>query len=502
MMAALEEDIGEIGTMKAIGFNFKDIRSQYLTKYRILAFIGVGIGTTLAMLMSRSLTGHIRMTFGEIKFSWMTVGLSLIASLCVYGLVLFYCRRVLKKIKNVSVYDALVSGKGFEKQSRASKDGLHRSKKCHINWVMSLREVFYRFKQWVVVFIIVWMIGFMIIVPINLTNTFNSPTFITYMGSSLEDIFIEIENGENLLENRNKVVDFLAQEASVTSYFEIKSVNVQVDNQRYNLHIDSGHAAGKDLQYLSGYAPEGGYEIALSYLNAQLLEKNTGDSIFLTFNNETFEFDISGIYQDVTSGGYTAKSQFNFEGIEVNKFAFLVNVVVPSESKKIAMEWSNTLNQGISVQPMDAFINQTLGGVVKQLQLIVIIIAVLGIGIAGLITVLFLKLRLAKDSSQIAILNAIGFSEREIKQQYMIKTGAITSAGVLFSIVTTQLLGNTVINFALSFTGLGIKRVDLVPNLWIQYFVWPTILLMIILSVAWTTLKMVKKYHIMSLIKE
>ena len=505
MMAALEEDIGEIGTMKAIGFNFKDIRGQYLTKYRILAVIGVSIGTTLAMLMSRSLNGHIQMTFGEIKFSWMTMALSLIASFCVYGLVLFYCRRVLKKIKNVSVYDALVSGKGFEKKAKASRDGLHRWKKWHVNWLMSLREVRYRFKDWMVVFIIVWLIGFMIIVPINLTHTFKAPSFITYMGSSLEDIYIEIESSERLLENRDKVADFLAKEASIVNYFELKSVNVKAaskEGQLYNLHIDSGHAAGVGLRYLSGLAPAGENEIAISFLNAQLLEKEAGDSIDLTFNNEIVAFNISGVYQDVTSGGYTSKSQFDFEGVKADKFAYLVNVETPSESKTIATEWSKILNQGISIQPMDAFINQTLGGVVNQLQLIVIIIALLGMGIAGLITVLFLKLRLAKDASQIAILNAIGFSVRDIRHQYMIKIGAITLAGVLMGLVTTQVFANTVINFALSFAGLGIKRVDLVPNLWIQYFVCPVMLLMIILAVAWATLENIKKYHIMSLIKE
>ena len=267
MMAALEEDIGEIGAMKAIGFNFRDIRSHYLVKYRMLAIIGVGIGTPLAMFLSQYLTGHIQVTFGEIQFSWMTIVLSLIASICVYGLVLFYCRRVLKKIKRLTVYDALVSGKGFEKKSKASRDGLYRTHKADMNWTISLREVFYKFKDWIVVFTIVWMIGFMMIVPLNLMNTFNAPDFITYMGSSLEDIFIEIESGEQLLSNREKVVDFLSNEDSITSFYERKSVSISTllsDNKKYNIHVDSGRDAGKDLKYLSGTEPIGEREIAIS----------------------------------------------------------------------------------------------------------------------------------------------------------------------------------------------------------------------------------------------
>jgi putative ABC transport system permease protein len=33
-MAALEEEIVEIGTMKAIGMSYRDIRNLYLTKYK------------------------------------------------------------------------------------------------------------------------------------------------------------------------------------------------------------------------------------------------------------------------------------------------------------------------------------------------------------------------------------------------------------------------------------------------------------------------------------
>ena len=38
----------------------------------------------------------------------------------------------------------------------------------------------------------------MIMILVNLLNTFEAPEFITYMGSSLEDILIEIDNGEKL----------------------------------------------------------------------------------------------------------------------------------------------------------------------------------------------------------------------------------------------------------------------------------------------------------------
>lgn len=61
---------------------------------------------------------------------------------------------------------------------------------------MPLREIFFRFKSWIIVFSISLISVFMILVPVRLINTINSEEFVTYMGCSVEDIMIEVKNGE------------------------------------------------------------------------------------------------------------------------------------------------------------------------------------------------------------------------------------------------------------------------------------------------------------------
>ena len=74
--------------------------------------------------------------------SILAVVLSLTAGLLVFMLINFYCKRILKKIKTVTVVDALVTGKGFGNKG-GIKDGLYKSKKLSVNWLMGIREVFY-----------------------------------------------------------------------------------------------------------------------------------------------------------------------------------------------------------------------------------------------------------------------------------------------------------------------------------------------------------------------
>jgi len=505
IMTALEEDLGEIGTMKAIGFPFHEIRVLYLQKYRVLALAGVITGYALAFLIGGIFSNHIRTTFGNTEMPALAMALSLAVAGLVFLLIDHYCKKVLKRIKRITVVDALVRGIRSDKGKGGVRDGLHRSRKLPVNWLMGIREVFHQFRNWAVVFTVVFIAVMMILVPVNLLNTFEAPEFITYMGSSLEDILIEVENGENLEVGYAKAKQILEQDGAVERYHEYRRVRARTANREgtlLNLHIDCGDNAGNELQYLSGRAPERENEIALSYLNAMETGKDAGDALILLFNGSVKEFVISGIYQDVTSGGYTAKSKYNFPGLASVKYTFSVDLIDPDIAEEKAAEWSALLGAGVTADPMEEFIGQTLGGVVKQLQTIVSATVMIGAFLAMLITVLFLKLRLARDMQEIAVLKAIGFSEKDVRKQYLIKAGCVSAVGILAWIFLTGVLGGRIVNGALSFAGLGIRRVELIADPVIGYIVCPLLLLALILFATRVVAGAIKKYDITSMINE
>lgn len=502
--AALEEEIYEIGTMKAIGLSFIDIRNIYLTKYRILAIIGVVIGYILAILFSGIFSNHISETFGGTSLSLLSMILSLLVGLLVYILIIHYCKKMLKNMKNITVVDALVNGNGFNKNYRKVKDGLYKSKLA-INWALGAHEVFNNFRSYFIIFAVVLIAVIMILIPINLMNTMEAPEFVTYMGSSLEDILIEVESGENLENNYIKAKEVLEKDEDIENYYEYSRVKVQttnVEGQLTNINIDKGNYSGKDLQYLRGMAPEEKNHIALSYSNAEKVGKDVGDKIMLSFNNKKLEFEIFGIYQDVTDGGYTAKSIYDFPGASPEKYTFSVNLKDNSNVEDKADELSQLIGTGVSVEPMEEFLNQTLGGVVNQLKTIVLVISIISGFMAILITILFLKLRLAQDQSEIAILKAVGFTYQDISLQFMIKIGIISTMGILAGVIISNLLGGNIVNFALSISGLGIKKVQLINNLLVNYIVCPVLLLLLILFVTKFMMKSISKYDITSMINE
>lgn len=506
ILSTLEEELMEIGTMKAIGFSYKHIRSVYLDKYRLLTLIGMFTGLLIAFGLNDLVSHHIETTFGKLQTSVTTVVLSVLATTLIYVITLTFCRSVLRKIKKLTVVETLVYGEGLDRGRKPLKTNkLAFLKIKSVNVLLSIKEVLFHFKKWLTVFLVVSISFVLMSLPSNLLRTFEHRQFITYMGSSVEDILVQVEESERLEENYALVKKVLDADDTVANYYESRKIRVKalLENETLlNLDIDSGSEAGDELKYLTGGAPKGESEIAISYLNAEAMEKATGDTLKLIYGNEVRDFVISGVYQDVTSGGLTAKSKHDFSGIESKRYAFSVNIKEGTDIEGKAEAWSQMMGYGISVDSMDTFINQTLGGVIKQLRSIVLATSVLGVSLAALITLLFLKLRLIKDYSEISILKAIGFSYEDLRLQYLMKTGISAFLGALFGIVVTRGFGEGLINIILGFSGLGIKKITLMSNLFTDFAIYPLALLTVVSLTTLYVIGQIKNFNLVALINE
>lgn len=504
VMATMEEEIGEIGTMKAIGMSYKDIRNLYLEKYKMMIAAGIVIGYLLALIMSNMFISHVSNTFGKQPISILTIGLPAVACLLVYFITNHYCKKILKKLKKVTVVEALVTGKGFGKKEHA-KDGLYKSKMMPVNLLVSVRETLHNFGGFVIVFVVMFIVSGIMIVPMNLSNTMKSKEFIPYMGSPMEDILIQIDAGENLENRYENMKKLLKEDADIEEYKEFKSVCVETynsDNDWMNIHVECGNDAGKGLIYLEGKAPSMENEIAISMLNSNTMGKNTGEKIVLKYNNIQKEFVVSGIYQDVTSGGYTAKAICSFAGVDTEKYQFTIKLTDGVAAKEKASQWSDKMGGGYDIESMKEFINQTVGAVSRQVETITTAVLVIGVLLVTLIVVLFMKLRLAKDVAQIAAMKAIGFTNYDVRKQYLFKIGIVSVAGIVAGSLISNILGEGIVSVAFGMMGLGISKIAFIINPWTAYVILPLGLLAVVAGMTWISTRQIREYNIISLINE
>ena len=108
-LATIDEDLREIGVMKAIGISKKDIKKVYLNKYRVMSVLAGIIGYLLSFAVVNLFNGNMRLYLSSDLSGNLKYGLSLIAPIFVYIMIVMYCKNVLKRIDKISAVEALRS---------------------------------------------------------------------------------------------------------------------------------------------------------------------------------------------------------------------------------------------------------------------------------------------------------------------------------------------------------------------------------------------------------
>ncbi|GAB6550900.1 ABC transporter permease [Bacillus cereus] len=485
IMTSMEEDYREIGVMKAIGITSIEIQKLYVTKYVVIAASGCICGYILSLFVTKIFTAKISLYMGIASTSILHFVVPLIVTIVLFLTIILFCRIILRNFRRITAIDALRSRDNLGKKKGKRTFSLSQTRITNVNIFIGMQDVVKRFKLYRVLSIVLIIAVFMIVVPVNFLYTIQSPKFVNYMGTGKSDIRIDLQQSENIEKRFKEVISYIRNDeevekyaAFVTSTFKV----VNTDGTHENLYVEVGDFSKFPLDYIQGMEPKNEDEIALSYMNANELKKNVGDEIVLFVEGKERVQTISGIYQDVTNGGKTAKASFSYNSENILWYVVNVDIKPTMNLQEKVREYKHNFSSA-KITDTDDYLTQTLGETIKQLRFVTQVVMLIAILISVLITAMFFKMLLAKDSSQILIMKNIGFSYNDIRIQYITRSIVI----VLIGIVTGTLLAATFGEMLVSWLGsfMGAAHIKFVVNPIVSYVICPTILF---ISVTATTL--------------
>ena len=497
ILAELEDDVATIGTMKSIGIPDKGIENLYLNKIRILMSVASVVGFLVALLFLPRFTSHISRFFGAQPLAFQSMLLAIVSVVVIYGIILLFAKRILKQMKTKTIVDLLVLEDGFSKKVKV-KSRLYKSGKLSTNVIIGMQEVR---NGYGIVFILMLIITFLVMVPIRSLQTMQAEDFVTYMGSPICDLLVEVMQGE-LLEERNEELSNILSEEIENGYIQNVTVLRRVRLQAFSntdelvgVHVDIGSSAGKGIVYISGINPSEENHIALSYLLADELGKEVGDKVNIISDNQTYCMEVCGIYQDVTSGGKTAKAIYDFEGELSEKYSYQLEL-----SNDISVEgFSNNLKSGLesgySIKSMDSFLEQTLGGVTIRFSQAVYLVIIIGMLITIFIMLLYMELRLARTMHVLAGKIAMGIPIKAICMQELYPMLFTGGTGIVLGIVLTEWLGEKIVSALFSLFGLGITSISF-STMTIHCILVPVSLVIILVVISLSVCMKIKKIDI------
>lgn len=492
ILTAIEEDYREIGIMKAIGISNKNTRKIYLTKYVLIAMSACFGGYLCSLGITQMFTQSMSAYMGTAPKTSITYLLPLLGSTVVFLFIYFFCRIVFRRFKKISALSALQAGAvtGNRKVAQSLKLSGKRRWIRNNTIFIGIREVLTQARVYVLLTFVFSICLFLMSVPFNFLRTVQSPSFISYMGAGKSDLRIDYHQvTDNVAEFQQLTTQLKAdstiskQALYTTSAYQVKNKTGELTTIKIENTTDY---ATFPLSYTSGTAPKNKQELALSIMNADELEATIGETVIVLLDGQEAPLTVSGIYQDVTNGGKTAKGMLPSKDILWYTINFDLQDPALIADKKAELE--KQFKQ-IKITDTDDYINQTLGGIIQKVTLISWVAFVLALLIAVLITTMFFKMMLAKEAKAVAIMKSIGIAFKSIQQEYFVRAIFTLIVGIGIGLVATNFLGSQVASLLLT----GVSNVTFVIHPLINYLVMPlSFVIVVSVSVYFTSLSIRK----------
>jgi len=455
LLAKIEEDYREIGVMKAIGLPVVDIKKIYLAKYAAIAAIGSVIGFLCSLLLKGLLLENIRLYMGESGNSFIALLFGIAGIALVFLAMVTYVNRVLKRFRKISAAEAIRFGTSQEQKINTKKFYLSSNRLFNTNIFLGIKDVLARKKLYTTMLTVLVMSAFIIIVPLNLYNTISSNNFIKYMGIGNYDMRIDVQQTENIAYKTKQILDAINNDNSIAKHTVLttKSFKAKMeDGTQQNIKIELGDHSIFPIEYSTGRAPASQHEMALSALNADELSKKIGDSITLIIAGKEKNFTISGIYSDITNGGKTAKAMFADHSTNIMWTVFCLEL-----SDKALMEDRMTAYASqfpyAKIAAIHDYVFQTFGSTIDAVGKASRTAIAVALFIAVLVTMLFMKMLVAKDRYAIAVMKALGFTNADIAVQYAARSVFVLIIGIVIGTLLANTLGGLLAGAVISSFG-------------------------------------------------
>lgn len=464
IITTLEEDFESIGAMKTIGFQYSFIKRIYHFKYIFISILATILGYFISFQINPILTKNISLYMGSGVPTLLSYVFPLLGSILIMILMILFCGIIINRFKRVSPVATLQMAKtnGSQGKSLWSASSLKFISKLPTNAFLALKDIFVRSKMYSLLALILVICLLIVLIPFNFLTTLSDPSFTAYMGIGESDIRVDIQNSDDGYRYYQKVLKTIEKDTGVekvsgyvTSQYEV----LNSDGYYEGLNVEVGDFRDFPIKMLNGKMPNEENEIALSKLNADGLDVGVEDNITVDINGEEKNIKVTGIYQDITNGGKTAKGI-----LPIRENHIMWQTISIDLDKSVNLdEKIIELNQrfpSIKVTGIERYIEETFKETIKQVTTVIKFSITIALALLVLITSLFTKMIVIKDQYEISILRSIGLSKKNIIIQYILRIIMVSLVAIVIASVIGNTFGASIVSLLMSF--LGASKIDFI----------------------------------------
>lgn len=447
----INEEFREIGVMKAIGIrNFK-IRGLYLTKYLAMSVVGGIIGFFAGIPFGNMLIDTVskKVLLGNDSGIVLNVFGALIVILIMIGFA-YMCT---SKIKKVTPLDAIRDGQVGEQYGKRSKHSLRKTPFGNALY-MAINDILSAPRRFITIMLSFFLCSILVFGVVLVRDTMMSDRLITSFGKK-SDVYItdgklmemelmsedgndalirkfkEIEGDLEKLGMPGKVSMEVWYKYTVTSHGETSSVTCQQNKV----------VKASEYEYTEGSAPQNAYEIALTRQMSEQLDAGIGDTVTVDLGTEKRDMIVVALFQSMNQLGSIIKLH---EDVPTSMeyasamMAFQIDFADETDAAEVDKRIQRLKEYYGMEDIFDAtgYCNDCMG-VADTMDIVAKLLLIITCIVVVLVTVLMERTFISDETSQIALLKAIGFKDSFIIRWHVCRFEAVTVFSELLAVILT-----------------------------------------------------------------
>ncbi len=444
----ITEEFREIGVMKAIGLSNAKIRNLYIVKYFAMAVVGALIGFCASIPFGKLLLNAVsqKMVLGN-DSGIMINGLG---AVMVVVVIVFFAYLCTGKVKNATPTDAIRNGQTGERYKNKS---VLRINKCSMNstMFMAVNDILSSPKRFITIVLSFGICTLFVLMMVNTTATMKSPNLIHTFGTET-DLYVtkvsaamEDMNG-GTREDMLATLDAMAKELTEEGMPAECCIEVQYkypatfEGEDYVLTCQQGlNTTIEDYVFTEGQAPEGKDEIAITPQIAEMTGAKIGDVITIHYGDEDLECMVTAYIQTMNNLGELVRLHEDAP-TDFSYVSSMLHYQIDFTDMPTEDEIENRKEKIKGIWDVDKVMNATeycidCTGVADTLESVQYLLLAITLVVVVLVTILMERSFIANEKSQIAILKAIGFTDKAVIKWHVYRIGIVALISVILASV-------------------------------------------------------------------
>ncbi len=472
----LSQEYREIGVMKAIGIPRGKIKGLYLVKYLALSILGGTAGFFLGIPFGKMLLESASDTMVIRGDAFYTV--NALCVLAVIAAVMLFCRGCTGRVDKLSPIDAVRDGSAGERFSKRSPISLSGSPMRPVPF-MALNDVLCDLKRYAAIMIAFTLCLLLTVVVINSINTLKSEKMVSFFGSVESDAYITIsgyvdhlsENGrESLKKALEEMEDTLAKEGMETRCVAEMLLSITAENgeNRFGALVMQGTGTTADeYVYSEGTAPQSAGEVAVTSYTAEMLDVSIGDTFILKDTKGDREVLVTGIFQSMMNMGNGVRVHEDEEldySLAMGMNSYQVEFLDDPDEEEIERRMTRLAELYPESKVMDGgeYADFFMGSATIVASIRNLLVPLV-IAICMMIAMLMERSFIAKETGEIAMLKATGFSQGAIVRWHTQRMGIVLVISTLLSLILSTPATQLLITPIFRMMGADSIQYDIVP---------------------------------------